>query len=166
MVNVGGVNFPLCLVACQLLPPQRGNFVIAAVAAIERFIVNGQAAIFLQPPQHRVIKYSLISPHTLDLLGDLVAISTFFLARYDRQHHGIQQRRACGKAHVGAPFPVVLAQQCRCVWRRLYRYYFVLYIIYHIILCQSIYFIWFFPTASKMAAKMPQAHSLRHKSDA
>ena len=43
---------------------------------------------------------------------------------------------------------------------------FVLYIIYHIILCQSIYFIWFFPTTSKMAAKMPQAHSLRHKSDA
>lgn len=103
MVNVGGVNFPLCLVACQLLPPQRGNFIIAAVAAIERFIVNGQAAIFLQPPQHRVQCRFAQFQRLLDLLGDLVAISTFFLARYDRQHHGIQQRRACGKAHVGAP---------------------------------------------------------------
>ncbi len=80
----------------------------------------------------------------------------------------VYQGRRCPGSDSALSVPVLspAGPACRCVWRRLCRYYFVLYIIYYIILCQLIYFIWFFPTTSKMAAKMPQAHSLRHKSDA
>ncbi len=67
--------------------------VVAAVAAVERLIVDGQTAVLLQAAQNGIQRGFGYVQYGAHILGDAVAVGARFLPPDDGQHDGIQQRR-------------------------------------------------------------------------
>ena len=69
------------------------DLVVAAVAAVERLIVDGQTAVLLQAAQNGIQRGFGYVQYGAHILGDAVAVGARFLPPDDGQHDGIQQRR-------------------------------------------------------------------------
>ena len=106
LVDLCGVGFPLGGKLCQPCAACGRDLIVAAVAAIEGFVMDGQAAVLLQAAQHRVQRGFRQVQHRADLLRDLIAVGARFLPPDDSQHNGIQQPRRGVDGHRVPPFRV------------------------------------------------------------